>query len=84
MQFVSIADYDALRALDADNPHGVTAMSDTDISRLPVRMYKGSTQTPVTESLPMYVGQFRSKLHIHSVHPYFILGLWDCQHHHVS
>jgi E3 ubiquitin-protein ligase SDIR1 len=46
-------DYDALRALDADNPPGVTAMSDTDISRLPVRMYKGSTQTPVTESLPI-------------------------------
>ncbi|KAG0558479.1 hypothetical protein M758_10G029300 [Ceratodon purpureus] len=46
-------DYDALRALDADNPPGVTAMSDTDISRLPVRMYKGSAQTPVaTQSLP--------------------------------
>jgi len=45
-------DYDALRALDADNPPGVTAMSDTDISRLPVRMYKGSSHTPVSESRP--------------------------------
>ena len=45
------ADYDALRALDADNPPGVTAMSDTDISRLPVRTYKGSgsSQAPETQ-----------------------------------
>lgn len=51
------ADYDALRALDADNPPGVTALSDADISRLPVRMYKGSgsSQTPATQSQPGYI-----------------------------
>jgi hypothetical protein len=49
-----VADYDALRALDADNPPGVTAMSETDISRLPVRMYKGagSSKTPETQMQP--------------------------------
>lgn len=43
------ADYDALRALDGDNPPGVAGMSDTDISRLPVRMYKGSVQKPAAD-----------------------------------
>ncbi|XP_024396562.1 E3 ubiquitin-protein ligase SDIR1 isoform X1 [Physcomitrium patens] len=42
-------DYDALRALDGDNPPGVAGMSDTDISRLPVRMYKGSVQKPAAD-----------------------------------
>lgn len=41
--------YDALRALDGDNPPGVAGMSDTDISRLPVRMYKGSVQKPAAD-----------------------------------
>lgn len=51
--------YDALRALDADNPPGVTAMSETDISRLPVRMYKGagSSQTPETQMQPGRKGE---------------------------
>ncbi|KAL2630535.1 hypothetical protein R1flu_015221 [Riccia fluitans] len=34
-------DYDALRALDGDNPPGVASMSDVEINRLPVHRYKG-------------------------------------------
>jgi hypothetical protein len=49
-----VVDYDALRALDVDNPPGITAMSEMDISRLPVCMYKGagSPQTPETQMQP--------------------------------
>lgn len=41
--------YDALRALDGVNSPGVPAMSDTDISRLPVRVYKRSSQIPAAD-----------------------------------
>jgi E3 ubiquitin-protein ligase SDIR1 len=44
------ADYDALRALDADNPPGVSAMSDIEINRLPVRNYKAAPVLPTPHS----------------------------------
>lgn len=41
-------DYDALRALDSDNPPGVSSMSDAEINTLPVHKYKAqSHQSPV-------------------------------------
>ncbi|CAK9275153.1 unnamed protein product [Sphagnum jensenii] len=43
-------DYDALRALDADNPPGVSAMSDIEINRLPVRNYKAAPVLPTPHS----------------------------------
>jgi hypothetical protein len=43
-------DYDALRALDADNPPGVTAMSDTEINRLPFHTYKAAPVLPTSHS----------------------------------
>jgi hypothetical protein len=48
--FGTDADYDALRALDADNPPGVTAMSDTEINRLPFHTYKAAPVLPTSHS----------------------------------
>ncbi|ONK62207.1 uncharacterized protein A4U43_C07F1480 [Asparagus officinalis] len=36
-------DYDALRALDADNSHGVPSMSEEEINALPVHKYKAQS-----------------------------------------
>lgn len=50
-------DYDALRALDGVNSPGVPAMSDTDISRLPVRVYKRSSQIPAADQSQLSEGE---------------------------
>eukprot|EP00252_Welwitschia_mirabilis_P011926 TRINITY_DN2651_c0_g1_i1.p1 TRINITY_DN2651_c0_g1~~TRINITY_DN2651_c0_g1_i1.p1 ORF type:complete len:286 (+),score=48.92 TRINITY_DN2651_c0_g1_i1:266-1123(+) len=39
-------DYDALRALDSDNPPGVHSMSESEINALPVHKYKCQSQQP--------------------------------------
>uniref|UniRef100_A0A7I4EK13 RING-type E3 ubiquitin transferase n=1 Tax=Physcomitrium patens TaxID=3218 RepID=A0A7I4EK13_PHYPA len=52
-----LVDYDALRALDGVNSPGVPAMSDTDISRLPVRVYKRSSQIPAADQSQLSEGE---------------------------
>eukprot|EP00249_Psilotum_nudum_P001037 c13303_g1_i1 orf=486-1358(-) len=41
-------DYDALRALDADNPPGVASLSEAEINALPVHKYKPPSQLLVS------------------------------------
>ncbi|BBN09811.1 E3 ubiquitin-protein ligase SDIR1 [Marchantia polymorpha subsp. ruderalis] len=44
-------DYEALRALDGDNPPGVASLSEAEIGRLPVHKYKGQPHQ-ISEGAP--------------------------------